>query len=80
MQDHWIIRVSRAVRHILYMILLNLNSPCKVEISPSLQVRKLRFRCVEHPSEIPAHGDVLSRAGCLAEEIFDSETFFSGTD
>lgn len=42
----------------LYLILLNLNrwKLSKVEISCISQVRTLRFKCVKHPSEIPAHG------------------------
>lgn len=31
-----IMSVSSTIRHILYMILLNPNNPCKVEIIPSL--------------------------------------------
>lgn len=36
----WIISVSSTVRHILYLSLLNLSYPWKVEISPSWQARK----------------------------------------
>lgn len=39
----WIISVSSTVEQTLSIILLNLNGPSKVEISPNLQVRKLRL-------------------------------------
>ena len=80
-KDHWVIRVSIAVRHLLYMILLNLNRRklSKVEISHTSQVRTLRFKCVKHPSEIPAHGMFTPGLG-VSVKIFDSETVFSGNN
>lgn len=36
--------------------LLNVNHPCKVEISPGRQVRKGRFGCVQHSAENLAPG------------------------
>lgn len=80
-KDHWVIRVSSAVRHLLYLILLNLNrwKLSKVEISCISQVRTLRFKCVKHPSEIPAHGMFTPGLG-VSVEIFYSETVFAGNN
>lgn len=80
-KDQWVIRVSSAMGHLLYTILLNLNrwKLSKVEISRTSQMRTLRFKCVKHPSEIPAHGMFTPDLG-VSVEIFDSETVFSGNN
>lgn len=76
----WIFSVSSTVRHILYMILLNLNHPWKVEMSPSWQARKRRLGCVEHPAENLTHGIFTPSLRVSTVEIFHPETLFSGSD
>lgn len=46
----WITSMSRSIRHILFITLLNLSHPGKVEIGASWQARKRRPGCAEHPA------------------------------
>lgn len=58
----WIISVSSTVEQTLSIILLNPNGPSKVEISPNLQVRKLRLGVWSTRLRFPLPWDTHSRS------------------